>query len=161
MDPFEILSYAVSDAAVDAAAVEGELARLEQLAVVSAEETFGVREFISEWKLQGIPFAIVSNNSTKAIRKYINAHNLTDSISLIAGRTPECADRLKPDPHLIEEALNEMNCNPQEAVFIGDSISDMIAGWRAGVVRVAFANKTGKDATLGPLSDLVIERFGN
>jgi pyrophosphatase PpaX len=45
--------------------------------------------------------------------------------------------RHKPDPEPVQIALTRLGCPPGEAVFVGDSVHDIIAGNAAGVRTVA------------------------
>lgn len=108
--------------------------------------------------------AIVSNNSALAIRAYLDRHGLSPYVSCIAGRKPYCPKKMKPHPHLIKEALTVLHAEPQKAVLIGDSLTDITASRQAGVRVVGYANKPGKltsfsaagaDAVVTSLADVV------
>ena len=58
--------------------------------------------------------------------------NLFDSIV-----TFDDTDEHKPSPKPLLIALSKMNVNPQNAVFVGDMIEDILTGKRAGVKTIA------------------------
>jgi phosphoglycolate phosphatase len=88
---------------------------------------------------------VVSNNAAEAISLYCIDHGFEDQLSHIIGRDPDAA-LMKPDPHLINVALAELGARPAEAVFVGDSVTDVAAGHLAGVPVIGFANKPGGKA---------------
>ena len=45
--------------------------------------------------------------------------------------------RHKPDPEPVRLALHRLACDPRDAVFVGDSVHDVIAGNAAGVATIA------------------------
>ncbi|MCG8919879.1 HAD hydrolase-like protein [Actinokineospora sp. PR83] len=159
-DPFDVLSYAVTHTPEHVAAIEFQFTQQECKAVQSAQPTAGAHALIKEWSRDGRPLAIVSNNSVDAIRLYLDIHDLTHAVSLISARTPQVVDKLKPAPYLINMAVSGLNIDPKDAAFIGDSLSDLVAGTSAGVTRIAFANKAWKRAALGSTCDILIEKFG-
>ena len=54
--------------------------------------------------------------------------------------------RKKPQPGMLLEALRDFNCDPSEAVMLGDSWSDVVAAQRAGCVGVLVATGHGAQA---------------
>ncbi|WP_428981445.1 HAD family hydrolase [Nocardia brasiliensis] len=62
------------------------------------------------------------------------------------GRTPTTPTRLKPDPHLLCSAMNDLNARGDISVFIGYSVSDIEAAHAAQIPVVAFANRPEKVA---------------
>jgi phosphoglycolate phosphatase-like HAD superfamily hydrolase len=90
----------------------------------------------------------VSNNSQAAILAYLDTHNLTDHVKAISARTPDNAHRLKPQPDLLLAALTQLDTKPEDAVFVGDSPSDIVAAHAATVTAIGYANKPGKHERL-------------
>lgn len=120
------------------------LTQLEQAAMSQAIPTPGGHEVIRASHLAGIPVVIVSNNSTAAITHYLTLHQLHEQIQEVHGRPPGRPDRMKPDPWLLNHALGQVAS--ADAVFVGDSTSDIRAARRAGVPFIGLANKPGKAA---------------
>ncbi|MGW0806138.1 HAD family hydrolase [Nonomuraea sp. NPDC002799] len=56
---------------------------------------------------------------------------------------------MKPNPHLLDQALTRIGMEPPSALLVGDSITDVEASKRAGVVAVGYANRPGKVERLG------------
>jgi phosphoglycolate phosphatase len=65
---------------------------------------------------------------------------------------------LKPDIHLVDQALAVLDAPPSTAVFVGDTTDDMEAGRAAGVRTIGYANKPGKRERLGDAgADALVE----
>ncbi len=145
-DPLEVLQEMHVRAPGDSVAAHRMLTALETAAVRSARPAPGADELIATARATGRTVTIVSNNAADAISLYCLAHGLEDQISHIIGRDPDAA-LMKPDPHLINVALAALAARPAEAVFVGDSVTDVAAGHLAGVPVIGFANKPGGKAT--------------
>lgn len=160
-DPMEVLRGAAASlprAQVDS--IDEQLSLAERSAVESAEPTPGMADLIATAVAGGLTVAIVSNNSAGAIAKYLKHHGLDEAIAVIIGRPFGLPERMKPDPYLLNEALEVTGTDARQACFIGDSVTDVEAGKSAGVVTIGYANKDGKAQRLqnaGAL--LVVESF--
>jgi len=64
----------------------------------------------------------------------------------------ECdsSTRHKPDPEPVQIALHRLDCAPENAVFVGDSVHDILAGNAAGVTTLAATWGAFKKADLEP-----------
>jgi HAD superfamily hydrolase (TIGR01549 family) len=142
-DPFEILYYAAELGATQAARVELILQACETAAVTSARINPHTRLLIEKWNQLGLPLAIVSNNSFKAIKHYVELLNLPSEIEIFA-RSSSNVKHLKPSPYLLECAVEELGLQPASCAFIGDSESDLLAGEAAGVPVIGYGNKRPK-----------------
>lgn len=49
----------------------------------------------------------------------------------------DSSSRHKPDPEPVRIALHRLDCRPEDAIFVGDSVYDVLAGNAAGVHTVA------------------------
>ncbi len=118
------------------------LTSLEIDAVATATPTPGGHDLITAAHVRGIPVVIVSNNSAQAICSYLTAHHLTHAVTRVEGRPPGRPALMKPHPWLLNQATLDRPAMSQ--VFIGDSVTDLLAGQAAGVTVIALANKPGK-----------------
>lgn len=144
-DPFDVLRYA--GRVGEAEAVEQELRRLEIEAVATAPETPHAFDVLREAHKRGMKSVVVSNNSAAAVREYLARHQV--SVDAVASRKLATPELLKPSPHLLQKAMTELGVkDPQECLFVGDSVSDIQAGQAIGVPVVAFVNKPKKHQEL-------------
>jgi hypothetical protein len=80
-------------------------------------------------------------NSTDAVRAYTDNRGLAKKVSHIIGRDPE---RPLSDLDLVKVALQVLDADQDECVFVGDSAIDVTAGHQAGVPVIGYANQAGK-----------------
>jgi phosphoglycolate phosphatase len=165
LDPIEVFVFSATISADLAAQVEAEMADQEQAAAATARPTPYVHEVVTSCRDSGRSVAVVSNNSARAVRTYLELHGLDDRIELISARTSPDPALLKPDAHLIEQAIVGLDAAPTECVIIGDSTTDMQAASRASINSIGYANRPGKHdslaaagatAVVSSLADLVL-----
>lgn len=80
----------------------------------------------------GIPIAVVSNNSTLSVHAFLDRVGWLNQVDVLACRTPETVDLIKPSPHLLRIAADALRLPIEETVFVGDSVSDVVASEAAG-----------------------------
>ena len=94
-----------------------------------------VVETVDFIRAAGHPVAIVTSKTTTMTRRGLDVSGLSQHFDTIIG----CAvcERHKPDPQPVQIALERLGYEPDEAVFVGDSVYDMLAGNAAGVTTIA------------------------
>jgi len=99
----------------------------------------GIKPVIIDLYHQGKTMAITSSNTHEAINKQMKRHGLKfyfeqvvvkEDLPVVNGEP-----LLKPDPACLLIALDRLNCEPQEAIYIGDQPSDIIAAMRVAEFR--------------------------
>jgi HAD superfamily hydrolase (TIGR01509 family) len=159
-DPFDVLKYAAMLGETEAHYVNAAFTALEVEAVVTAEPTPGARDLMRAWSQTGRPLAIVSNNSTLAIEEYLDLYGLRRYVAHVSGRTSPDPTLLKPNPHLLLDALRTLNLRAGDGAFVGDSVTDVQAAHAAGVQSVGYANKHDKLAKLfGVGAQAIVKNF--
>jgi phosphoglycolate phosphatase-like HAD superfamily hydrolase len=124
--------------------IEQELRKLELEAAETAEPTQFAALTIRNAVEAGRKVAIVSNNSADAIEVYVNRAALRRDVSLIVGRPFAAPERMKPHPEGLMGALAELDVRANDAVFLGDSVTDIAVAHLAGTRSIAFANRQEK-----------------
>lgn len=142
-DPMAVLQTAALEGAHTAAAVDEKLREAERAAIEVASENRDGLAALNACRQAGHLVGIVSNNDETAIRAFMARSGIPD-VELVIGRADGRPDLMKPNPWPLREALVRLGCTPAEAVFIGDSDSDIEVSQLVGVVCVALANKLGK-----------------
>lgn len=144
-DPLEVLRWA---SCVDRPnliqAIDDSLREAELEAARSAEPTPNAREAIIAAKQAGKRSAIVSNNSTPAISRYLEKQRLTHAFESLFGRPYAEPHRMKPNPGLLLEVAQLLGVATNRCVLIGDSVTDIIGAHSAGMVAIGYANKPHK-----------------
>lgn len=143
-DPFDVLRFAANLGPHKAADVERRLARLEINAVTHVRPTDGAAEAMTELHRAGRTMTIVSNNSAAAVAAFLADHDLLALVAGISARTSDNPEKLKPHPHLLNEAIRARHAPPAACVLIGDSVTDVQAAQAAGTLSIGYANKPGK-----------------
>ncbi|MQY18710.1 HAD family hydrolase [Nocardia macrotermitis] len=146
-DPFDVLAFAALLGPTIADAIERQLATIELDAIASARPTPHAHNVIRTAARHG-RIAIVSNNSHAAISAYLDAHGLTEHVTGVYARTDADPSHLKPHPYLLHAAIRGLGTTPDQCTFVGDSVTDILAGEAAAVPVIAFANKPGKSEKL-------------
>lgn len=121
------------------------VASVEALAVQSATVTMDLDRLIAA--IGSRPWAIVSNNSRHCIEDFVDDPLSKCPPWTIVGR-PQDPRLMKPDPHLLITACADLSTDPRESVFIGDSVTDIVAGLEAQVITIGFANRATKERAL-------------
>jgi phosphoglycolate phosphatase len=164
-DPLAVFTYSATISAELAAHVETEMTAQEFAAVPGARPNAYVHEVMDACQESGRTVAVVSNNSDQAVRAYLQRHSLDTRVTLIAARTSPDPALLKPSPHLIQLAINELDTSPAECLLVGDSAADIQAAQLAAVDVIGYANRPGKHdtfttagatAVVSSLADLVL-----
>ncbi|MCH5584557.1 HAD hydrolase-like protein [Shimazuella sp. AN120528] len=118
------------------------LTRTECLAALTAERTLLYRFFVEFLLKREKQTAITTNNSPKAVEVFSrrpdeNSYPLFEG--WIFGRTEETFDRMKPDPCILQTALETLHSAPKDALMIGNAVTDFQAAQRAGTAFLGYA----------------------
>ncbi|WP_055551646.1 HAD family hydrolase [Streptomyces kanamyceticus] len=124
--------------------LEERLTQQELSAVTSAMPTAYVDPLIRTWSAVGARLAVTTNNSPRAVGRYLASRGLTDCFAPhVYGRTHDL-HLLKPHPHCVQRALDAMGADPARTLMIGDAPSDYVAARRAGVRFLGYARNDRK-----------------
>lgn len=91
----------------------------------------GFRELVSALRNRGIQMSIVSNKPEAITDIIVRKLGILDYFTKVIG--PESVRNMKPDPEGLLLCLRAMNASAAEAVMIGDSYTDIMAGKAAGM----------------------------
>lgn len=94
-----------------------------------------VVETVRALRADGHPLAIVTSKSEWLAYRALALVKLASAMDTVVGL--ESSTRHKPDPEPVLVALHRLDCPPDQALFIGDSVHDVMAGNAAGVTTVA------------------------
>jgi HAD superfamily hydrolase (TIGR01509 family) len=111
--------------------VEKITTKYEMAAARSTEVLDGAKEALKKLCDHGYRVAIFTNSGRRALETVMQRLELADCFELILTRN-EVA-RMKPHPDGLHKALEVMHIRPEEAVFVGDGVIDMMAAVKAGV----------------------------
>ncbi len=111
----------------DAAFSEAQIADMEQ----GRKPLYGDYDAVSS--LDG-PRGIVSTNQHATIEALLDHHGIRNDFQTHYGREMEPASlhKKKPESHYLDRALADLGVDPGDALFVGDSESDVLAAENAG-----------------------------
>lgn len=95
----------------------------------------GIPELLDVLKERGIKMAVVSNKADFAVQELIPLY-FDPWISVAYGENERAGIRKKPHADMVFQALKEMGCTPERAVYVGDSDVDVETAKNAGMVCV-------------------------
>jgi phosphoglycolate phosphatase len=147
-DPIEVFTYSATISPNLAAKVEAEMADQEVAAVATARPAPHAHDVVIAARESGRGVAIVSNNSERAVRAYLTQHGLDGRIDYTAARISPDPALLKPDPHLLEQAIADLGASADQCVLVGDQTTDMQAARSAGIDSIGYASRPGKQDSL-------------
>jgi 2,3-diketo-5-methylthio-1-phosphopentane phosphatase/HAD superfamily hydrolase (TIGR01509 family) len=91
----------------------------------------GAKEVLDTLRSQGIPMGVASNKFGRFSRGALSHLGVSDCFESVIGAGDVL--RNKPYPDMIQAVLREMNLTPEDAVFVGDTPTDIETGKEAGV----------------------------
>lgn len=91
----------------------------------------GALEFLTAIKKAGGKIGIVTNSKKRWVKHALRNNGLRDIVDVFLGR--EDITNQKPDPEIIQKALNFMGGKLEETLMIGDNWRDVMAAREAGV----------------------------
>ena len=91
----------------------------------------GGRELITELDKRGVRVVLATSAPDSELQTLLTV--LRTDVSVYAVTSSEDVDTAKPDPGIIQVALDKAGVRPEDAVMVGDSVWDMKAAKRAGV----------------------------
>ena len=137
---------------------------LEDMEVKAANEVTlypGVVETLRMLRARGLRIGLVTNNGHAGTEITLRRYQLANFFDAIVTRD-DC-EEMKPDAGPVRKLLTEMNVPPEEAIFVGDGVIDIMAARAAGLRSVAVATgpfpsdrliQAELDYLLGSVNDL-------
>lgn len=122
-----------------AALVRAYRARFEEQAPRLVRAAPGAIEALDAF--DGLPMAIVTTKAVDPARTVLRALGIESRFPVVVG--VDTVRRPKPDPEPVRVALARLQVGAAHAVFVGDTIMDVLAGKGAGTRTVAVLNGHG------------------
>ncbi|GLX11614.1 HAD-IA family hydrolase [Microbispora sp. NBRC 16548] len=95
----------------------------------------GVEPLLEELNRHGLPLAVATGKSGPRARSLLGELGLAGRFAHVIGSDE--VPRPKPAPDIVERALRLLGVRPEEAVMIGDAVTDLRSARGAGVAAVA------------------------
>jgi HAD superfamily hydrolase (TIGR01509 family) len=104
------------------------------------------RALVEALKGRGLGLVIGTSAKSEELGPLLDIAGVADLVPLRT--TSDDADRSKPEPDIVSEALAKLGLAADEVVMIGDTPYDIIAAERAGVATIALRSGGWDDAAL-------------
>lgn len=98
----------------------------------------GTRELVSKMQDEGLRLVIATSAKAQELEVLLKAAQVDDLLSLDEATTSSDTDSSKPEPDIVEAALNKIEMQPSEVVMLGDTPYDIESAKKAGVSVIAF-----------------------
>ncbi len=108
-------------------------------------------EVLAELRRRRFRLALVTNTPSGMVRRLLSQLDLERFFHVVV--TGDDVRKAKPHPEAVRKACRRLGVSPQEAVLVGDTRSDVLAGRSAGV-RVVGVGVEG-DLRIGNLGELL------
>lgn len=117
----------------------------------------GAVETVAELARRGVGLAVVTSKLRRGTRRGMDLCGLTELVDVVI--TPEDVENAKPHPESVHLALSRLGVAPHEALFVGDSPHDMVAGRAAGTrTAAALWGPFPRATLLAERPDVLLER---
>ncbi|MFA5860951.1 MAG: HAD-IA family hydrolase [Candidatus Thermoplasmatota archaeon] len=113
--------------------------RFEEMAPTLVRPTLGLEAALAAF--DGVPMAVVTTKAVEPARTVLKALGIDARFSTIVG--VDTVRRPKPDPEGARVALARLDAGAMHAVFVGDTVMDVLAGKGAGTRTIAVLNGHG------------------
>jgi N-acetyl-D-muramate 6-phosphate phosphatase len=97
----------------------------------------GIESLINRLAQHQIVWGVATNKPARYTNPLMQALNMQPApFSVIC---PDHVSRAKPDPESLLLASQQLNCSPDEIIYVGDHLRDIECGKRAGSITIAAA----------------------
>ncbi len=96
----------------------------------------GAVESVRHLSEAGLCLALVTNTPQRIARRLLEGIGIEECFPVVAGGDE--VSHPKPAPDLVTLALDRLGRSPEEAVFVGDTRNDLLAGRAAGVPVIGY-----------------------
>ena len=91
----------------------------------------GVDDSLARLRASGFQLAICSNKPQNLCEKVLEDTGIAHQFDVIVGRRPDLPP--KPEPDLLAEVLRQLDADPQNCIFVGDSEIDQLTALTADI----------------------------
>lgn len=105
---------------------------------------------LREARKRGLKTALISNSTRSIVSSILNTHNLAGFFDAVVAI--QDARHGKPHPEMVLKACRKLGVKPREALLVGDTGNDMLAGKQAGCTTIGY--RTKGQHTIAKLGDI-------
>ncbi len=93
-----------------------------------------VESVLKKLKQRGFVIGVISNRTKASLLQSISLAQIDEYIDIVV--SAQDVERAKPDKEHVLQALSKLKVKPKEAILVGDTDADILAGKNAGVKTV-------------------------
>jgi HAD superfamily hydrolase (TIGR01509 family) len=105
------------------------LSEYEERCLVHTKPFAGIPELLEQ--LSGMDMVVATNKKNSTTHRSLQGTGLARFFKWVV--TPEMVKKIKPAPDMVQLALGHFTCRAEDAMVIGDTDNDLLAGQAAGV----------------------------
>ena len=118
-------------------------------------EATPLRPLLRRFKSAGYQLGIATNDSESIARSHLDSAGVLEFFEFIVGWDSGYGE--KPDPGMLLAFCEATGIPPEEAIFVGDSLTDLQAGRNAGMTVVGVLTGLAERTDLSPFAETVLE----
>lgn len=122
-------------------------------------EAVPLAPLLAELRGLGLKLGVATNDGEVPARAHLGTAGVTEAFDFIAGSDSGWGG--KPDPGMCLAFADAIGIAPGRIAMVGDSLHDLDAGRRAGMVPVAVLTGLADAARLAPHADVVLPDIGH
>lgn len=115
----------------------------------------GMHELISALHKKGVIIAIATTDKTRRAVLAAEFLGIADKVKMIVGE--DMVSNYKPHPEMIELILDKVSVGKENAVMVGDAISDIEMGVNAGVAAIGVCSGLTPREELSAKTNFIVE----
>lgn len=131
---------------------------LRATSAVDQKEAAPLRPLMEALRRAGHILGVATNDAEAAARTHLRAAGIHDDFAFISGYDSGYGP--KPGPAMLLAFCDLTGIAPEEAVMVGDSTHDLLAGRAAGMQTVGVLTGLASAADLAPLADAILPDIG-
>jgi phosphoglycolate phosphatase len=136
------------------------VARMDHEAVhVPLAPSVALVPYLSGLSARGLALGVVTNDAEIPARAHLQASGVLEAFGVVLGY--DSGFGAKPAPGPILEAVRRLGAMPEQAVMVGDSTHDLVAGRAAGLRTVGVLTGPADADDLAPHADVVMPDIGH
>ena len=136
------------------------IARMDQEAIhAPLAPAVPLAPYLSGLAARGLALGVVTNDAEAPARAHLHVSGVLDAFGVVFGY--DSGFGAKPTPGPVIEAVRRLGATPEQAMMVGDSTHDLLAGRAAGLLTVGVLTGPADADDLAPYADVVMPDIGH
>ncbi|MDQ2095703.1 HAD family hydrolase [Rhodalgimonas zhirmunskyi] len=131
----------------------------EEASAAPQAEAVPLAGFLDGLRARGLRLGVATNDAEAPARAHLEKAGVVNRFDFIAGF--DSGHGAKPGPGPLNAFLAQTGLRPERVAMVGDSLHDLEAGRRAGMVTIAVLTGLASAETLAPKADLILPDIGH